>query len=198
MVLNTDLAEETIAKYKPILAKPVEETKEEIEQLITDYYRAVIEEDKDSLEKTSEEINSYIELDVPEFNKYLAYCFLTSINEILAKLYGADLELYVPNPIELEFNTFHERRNKFFIEKDKLTAEEVEQIIQYNIEKTEIYSLSFLGYDLNDFKTKSVLPSSLTEKTVLLNSNYVGKHDIETTAKLFYAMEQRFKGAVKE
>ena len=186
---------ETLDKYKPILANPVETTKQKIKQLITDYYNSVIEEDKDSIISKAEEINSYIELDVPEFDNYLTYCFLTSINEILAKLYGTDLDFYVPNPSDLKFSTMEERRAEYYIKKHDLTAEEVDLIIQHNIESLEIYSLSLLGYDLTSLKPKTVLPTKLMNENILLNSNYIGRN-IETTAKLFYAMNQVFTEGV--
>lgn len=182
------VSEETIAKYKPILAKPVETTKEDIKQLVKNYYDAVIKEDKDSINSIAEEINSYIDLDVPEFNNYLTYCFLTSINEILVRLYGTDLDFYVPEDPDLKFIDYHERIALASIKEHGLTAEEVDLIIQYNKESLEIYALTFLGYDRNDFKPKTVLSANLKNEAVLLNSNYTGINEIETSAKLFYAM----------
>ena len=164
------VSEETIAKYKPILAKPVETTKEDIKQLVNNYYDAVIKEDKDSINSIAEEIN-----------------------EILVRLYGKDLAFYVPEDPDLKFIDYHERIALASIKEHGLTAEEVDLIIQYNKEKNDINSLSSLGYDLKDFKPKTVLSANLKNEAVLLNSNYTGINEIETSAKLFYAMEKGFK-----
>ena len=192
------LPEETIAKYEPILAKPTEQIKEEIETLVADYYKAVIGEDNELINSIVNEINSYIELDVPEFDNYLTYCLLTSINELLVKLYGTDLELYVPKATDLKFTTTKERRAKQYIEEHELTSEDVELIVKHNIEDLEIYSLSFLGYNIASLKPKTVLPSYLVNEGFLLNTNYVAEHEIETTAKLFYAMDNYFNKGVAE
>ena len=188
------LPEEVISKYEPILAKPIEQIKKELKALVTDYYKAVIEKDNILLESVVNEINSYVELDVPEFDNYLTYCLLTSINELLVKLYGTDLELYVPKPTDLTFNTTNDRKAKAYIEKNNLSSEDVELIVNFNVESLEIYSLSFLGYDMTSLKPKTVLPSYLLEEHFLLNTNYTAEQEIESTAKLFYAMDKHFKG----
>ena len=190
-----EIPKETIAKYEPILAKPTEQIKEEIKALVNDYYKAVIEKDKTSEEATVNELNSYIELDVPEFDNYLTYCLLTSINELLVKLYGTDLELYVPKATDLTFTTSKERQAKYYIEEHELTSEDVELIVKHNVEDLEIYSLSFLGYNIASLKPKTVLPSYLLNECFLITTNYVAEHDIETTAKFFYAIDSYFKGA---
>lgn len=190
-----EIPKETIAKYEPILAKPTEQIKEEIESLVNDYYKAVIEKDKASEEATVNELNSYIELDVPEFDNYLTYCLLTSINELLVKLYGTDLELYVPKATDLTFTTSKERQAKYYIEEHELTSEDVELIVKHNVEDLEIYSLSFLGYNITSLKPKTVLPSYLLNEGFLITTNYVAEHEIEATAKLFYAMVSYLEGA---
>ena len=195
VTLYDDLPEETIEKFKPLLARPVEVVKEEIDSLTQDYYKFSIDANEEELVKVIERINFYLELDVPEVNNYFMFSFINSMNNILRKLYRSDLEFYLPENPNLYFITKHERQARYFIEKENLTPSEVEDIIEYNIQSSEVHGLASLGLAFNSIKPKKKLPIKLA-KSVLLNINYTGEHGVETIAKYFYALNHN--GVLKE
>ena len=114
---------------------------------------------------------------------------MNSINEILVKLYGNDLELYVPDDVDLVFLSESEVLAKKYIKEHDLSSEDVDLIIKYNLEKNDIISLQNFGYDFHSLKPKTELPNRLKKHSYLLNTKYYGKYRIEASSKLYLSLD---------
>lgn len=184
---NPEEIKKQISKYSIILDIPIEELKERLHNLTDNFYLSFLKNDAEAYDKTTEEINKYLELNVPEVTDYLNYCFNISISKILKKIYDLNnVEIYVPEKKDLEFKTFHDSQAEKRIKQLGLSKEEVDLVVKYNIQKMEIYSLQMFGVNIVDLKPNINLPKSVKEFDSLITGTYT-KSNVESRAKFYYS-----------
>lgn len=168
-----DIPKEEMKKYDIILNYSTDELKNKLQELAFNYYNSYLNNDSVAFNEVTEEINKYLELDVPEIESYFKYASIIVINEILKNIYGSDLKLYVPEEPSLIFKTKHDLICESYIKKEELTEDEVELIKQYNIEAMEVHALQMAGIKYYSVEPSIKLPNHL-KKSMLLTVNYVG------------------------
>ena len=185
---------EEIEKYKPLLDKPVDEVKVDLQNLANNYYTSVITNDVELYNSTTSKLDQYTQFNINEINEYLNYCFVIAANEIIKKLYNSNPNLtYNPVAVDLDFKTHYTKKNEYYIKREGLSDNEVKILSQYIKEKHDIYCLSnIFGKEdiINNLKPKTILPNGLTSLTI--NTNYIRGRTIKTSGELYFALDKLF------
>lgn len=182
------ISKEEIEKFKPLLDRPIEDVKQELQTLAKNYYESIIVNDPELFNSIVVKLNQYLEFDIVDINEYVNYCLVMASNMILKKI--CDVEsIYIPKDVDLEFRTKYVRDNENHIKHYGLNESEVELLTQYIKEKHDIYCLSHIVDDKLEPKTN--IPQELA-KTVLINTNYIRNGTIKKSGELFFALDKAF------
>lgn len=185
---NEDIFKKEIAKYDIILDVEPGILKEKLSKLCQDYYLGFVSCDKKLFNESLAELQKYLKFNIDPINDYVKYALIVASNNILKKLYNFDFDLYAPGNPQLILKSRKETEAEQIIKNEGLTSDDVDLIKEYNKQCNDIYCLTFADVNLyNKLKPQIELPKELKEST-LIYINYNGD-DIETDAKLFYAMD---------
>lgn len=189
-----DISEEEIEKFRPLLDRPIDEVKTDLQNLASNYYNSIINNNVELYNSTFSRINQYLEFNINEINEYLNYCFVIASNEIMKKLSNSKrCKIYNPAEVDLEFRTHYTKKNEHYLKREGLTDNEIEILSQYIKEKHDITCLSHLLNNedvINKLKPKTILPTGLTSITI--NTNYVRGRNIKNSGELYFAFDKLF------
>ena len=191
MTIYDDITEEEIKKFKPLLDRPIEDVKQDLQSLSNNYYKSIVLNDNELFSATVAQIKKYLEFDIVDINEYLNYCLVIASNEILKKICDVDA-VYIPNTITLQFRTSYARRNEDYIKQCGLDDSEVELLTQYVKEKHDINCLVYAIDEnlINKLKPKTKIPKDLAPS--LISSNYIRDGQIKKSGELFFALDKAF------
>lgn len=191
MTIYDDITEEEIKKFKPLLDRPIEDVKQDLQSLSNNYYKSIVLNDNELFSATVAQIKKYLEFDIVDINEYLNYCLVIASNEILKKICDVDA-VYIPNTITLQFRTSYARRNEDYIKQCGLDDSEVELLTQYVKEKHDINCLVYAIDEnlINKLKPKTKIPKDLAPS--LVSSNYIRDGQIKKSGELFFALDKAF------
>ena len=183
-----DPTPEQIKKYSIILDADLNELTNKLNKLSYNYFVSIFSKDADLHNATVNEINNYLELQIPELNTFFIKSLLAAITNILYK-HHQDLSLYTPDAPKLELLTKKEVEQQEYIKRHGLSKQELEIISKRNIEAIELYGLEHLGYYKNkDVQRTFELPSNLKEHVELINTWYIHDDALNYWAKLYLAI----------
>ena len=184
------ISEDEIEKFKPLLDRPVEDVKQEIQSLANNYYTSIVVNDTELFNSTVGQLKKYLEFDIVDINNYLNYCLVMASNEILKKICDVD-SIYVPSNVDLKFNTQYVRKNESYIKQSGLSESEVELLTQYIKEKHDISCLTHAidDIDVNSLKPKTHIPQDLL-KNVIVNTNYIRGNEVKKSGETFFALDK--------
>ena len=64
MTIYDDITEEEIKKFKPLLDRPIEDVKQDLQSLSINYYKSIVLNDNELFSATVAQIKKYLEFDI--------------------------------------------------------------------------------------------------------------------------------------
>ena len=183
-----NLSNADIKKYSFLIDIDINQFKETLQDLTLDYYKYYIDGDAVNFENTANELNKYIDLDIPAINDFIRYSFVIAGYSILKTLYDFDLDLYAPANPGLNIKGFDERKQEQEIKRYGLTPNDAEILQKNNIAKFDLWVLKD-GLKVKEPLKEPVTPEHLEHELFYKNTMFYGDWNLKQATKQMIGMD---------